>query len=193
LSLTLWSDLAPSNPRKATSVEVSPGDIIGSISGPYGRWIVVPEEYGPALASDHTVVLKGHSDVSMWFLLGFLRSPQGMELIKNTQRGAIISRITPAELKRIPIPACPLPHDYVDLVLKGFEEEHKRLARSVEDLYERLKMIYDSDISIEVAARRDSLQGVTASMHGMTGLGETMRISAFAVMPLRPPRPGGGR
>ena len=177
LSLTLWSDLPPSNPRKATSVEVSPGDIIGSISGPHGRWIVVPEEYGPALASDHTVVLKGHSDVSMWFLLGFLRSSQGMELIKNTQRGAVISRITPAELKRIPIPACPLPHDYVDLVLKGFEEEHKQLARSVEDLYERLKMIYDSDISIEVAARLDSLQGVTASMHGMTGLGETMRIA----------------
>jgi type I restriction enzyme M protein len=175
--LTPWSDLPPSNPRKATSVEVSPGDIIGSISGPYGRWVVVPEEYGPALASDHTVVLKGRSDVSMWFLLGFLRSPQGMELIKNTQRGAVISRITPAELKRIPIPVCPLPHDYVDLVLKGFEEEHERLARSVEDLYERLKVIYDSDIAIEVAARLDSLQGVTASMRGMTGLGEMMRIA----------------
>lgn len=70
-SLTLWSDLPPSNPRKATSVEVSPGDIIGSISGPYGRWTVVPEEYGPALASDHTVVLKGTAMSACGSCLGF--------------------------------------------------------------------------------------------------------------------------
>jgi type I restriction enzyme M protein len=177
LSLTPWSDLPRSNPRKATSVEVAPGDIIGSISGPYGRWIVVPEEYGPTLASDHTVVLRGHDDVSMWFLLGFLRSSQGMELIKNTQRGTVISRIAPAELKRIPIPHCPLPPDYVDPVLRGFEEEHKRLERSIEDLYARFEMIYESDVPIEVAARLDSLQGITASMRGMTGLGETTRIA----------------
>ena len=177
LSLTPWSDLPQSNPRKASSVEIAPGDIIGSISGPYGRWIVVPEDYGPAFASDHTVVLRGHNGVSMWFVLGFLRSPQGMELIKNTQHGAVISRITPDELKRIPVPRCPLPSDYVDPVLKGFAEEHGRLEHSIGNLYHRLQLIYDSAAPVEVAARLDSLQGITASMRKMTGLGETVRIA----------------
>ena len=115
-NLTTWSDLPRSNRRKATSVEVEPGDIIGSKSGPYGRWVVVPDEYGPALASDHTIVLKGHANASMWYLLGFLRSLQGRELIKNTLRGAVISRISSTELERIPVPQCPLRPEYVDPV-----------------------------------------------------------------------------
>jgi type I restriction enzyme M protein len=176
-SLTAWSDLPRSNRRKATSVEVAPGDIIGSRSGPYGRWVVVPEVYGAALASDHTVVLRGRGDVSIWYLLGFLRSPRGKELIKNTQRGAVISRVSPAELKRIPVPHCPLRPDYVDPVLKSFEEEHKRLEHGIEDLYDRFSLIYESDLSVEVAARLDALQGITASMRGMTDLGEITRIA----------------
>ena len=175
--LTAWSDLPRSNRRRATSVEVAPGDIIGSRSGPYGRWIVVPEEYGPALASDHTVVLRGRGDVSMWYLLGFLRSLQGRELIKNTLRGAVISRVSPTELKGIPVPQSPLRPDYVDPVLKGFEEEHKRLERGIAELYNRFSMIYESDLPVEVAARLDALQGITASMRGMRDLGEIIRIA----------------
>ena len=175
--LTPWSDLARSNRRKATSVEVTPGDIIGSISGPYGRWIVVPDDYGPALASDHTVVLKGRDDVSMWFILGFLRSPRGKELIEKTQRGTVISRISPTELKRIPVPECPLPPEYVDPVLRGFEEEHERLEGGIEELYNRFTVVYESESPVEVSARLDALQGITASMREMVGLGEILTIA----------------
>jgi type I restriction enzyme M protein len=170
-TLAAWSDLPLSNHRKATSVEVAPGDIIGSISGPYGRWAVVPEEYGPALASDHTVVLKSRTAVSMWYLLGFLRSAPGRELIKGTQRGTVISRISPTDLKRIQVPDCPLPSDYVDPVLKSFEEEHRRLQRGIEELYNRFNTVYESDLPVEVMARLDVLQGITASMREITDLG----------------------
>ena len=176
-TLTAWSDLPRSNRRKATSVEVAPGDIIGSISGPYGRWVVVPDDYGPTLASDHTVVLKGRGDVSMWYLLGFLRSAPGRELIKGTLRGAAISRISPPELKHIQIPDCPLPTHYVDPVLKSFEQEHRRLQRSIEELYDRFRLIYEDDLPVEVMVRLDALQGITASMRGMTDLSGVARIA----------------
>lgn len=177
LSLVQWSELPQSNRRRASSVEVSPGDIIGSISGPYGRWVVVPEDYGSAFAGDHTVVLKPNGDVSMWYVLGFLRSSRGKELIKSTQRGAVISRISRAELERIRIPFCPLQADYVDSVLKGFEEENDRLERGIEELRSRLGTVYDSTGSVEIGARLDALQGIAASIRGMTNLGDAIRIA----------------
>jgi restriction endonuclease S subunit len=101
--LSAWLDLPPSTMRKRSSVEVAAGDIVGSISAPHGRWVVVPDGYGPTLASDHTVVLRKRSDVSMWYLLGFLRSDRGRALIRATLRGSVILRISVMELGQIPV------------------------------------------------------------------------------------------
>ena len=131
-NLAPWSELPRSNRRKASSVEVSPGDIIGSVSGPYGRWAVVPEGYGPPSPAITPSCLP-RGDVSKWYLLGFLRSTQGKELLESTQRGSVIFRLSAPQLRQIPIPLCPLPPDYVDSVLRELKAENNRLERGIKN------------------------------------------------------------
>ena len=176
-TLTPWSDLPLSNGRKASSIAVSAGDIIGSISGPYGRWVVVPPGYGPALASDHTVVLRKRTDLSMWYLLEFLRSDRGRDLLKTTVRGGFISRIAPGELKQILVPDCPLGTSYVDSILSMFEEDHSRVGRGINELRGRLNEIYEGTNTAEVSASLDAVQGIAASMNVMGNLSDIMWIA----------------
>jgi hypothetical protein len=175
--LSAWLDLPPSTMRKRSSVEVAAGDIVGSISAPYGRWVIVPDGYGPTLASDHTVVLRKHSDVSMWYLLGFMRSDRGRALIKDTLRGSVILRISATELGQISVPLSPLSTPYVDAVIRDFDYQTRKVQLEIEGLRDRLNHIYDSDIPVQILARLDALKGITASVHAMTDLNDTFAIA----------------
>jgi len=175
--LTPWRDLPPSTPRKRSSVEVAPGDIVGSISGPHGRWVVVPDGYGPAFASDHTVVLRKRRNVSMWYLCGFLRSTHGKTFISATVHGTVISRISPDALKQILIPPCPLDTSYVDHVFRNFHGELRRIEFEIEGLRNRPNQVYEGDVRGKTIARLDALQGITASIHAMTNLSDPFWIA----------------
>jgi hypothetical protein len=174
--LTDWTELPDSTPRKVSSAVVLPGDVVGSISPPHGRWALVPEDYGPALASDHTVVLRKRGDISMWYLLGYLRSDRGRRWIVSTFRGTI-PRIARDQLERIPVPWCPINSRYVDRLLQAYSDELRRLEAEVGQLQDRLNQIYDGDTPVEIAADLDALQGVTASIRSVTGLNSALRIA----------------
>jgi hypothetical protein len=134
LTLAAWDELPISNPPKSSSVWVEPGDIIGSISPPYGRWSLIPDDYRPALASDHTVVLRRRSDSSMRYLLEYLNSERARALIGKMFRGSVIQRLDRNDLARLPVPECPLAAPYVDTVLATYRSELSRLGRDITKL-----------------------------------------------------------
>jgi hypothetical protein len=176
VELASWSDLPYSTRRRGSSVEVQPGDIIGSISPPHGRWVLVPEGYGRAVASDHTLVLRERADVSMWYVLGFLRSDRGKQWIASTFRGTI-PRIARDELKRIPVPDCPIGSRYIDGVLRSYHGELGRLELEVDGLRQRLNDIYNGESSVEIAASVDGLHGIIASVRSIENLNGALRIA----------------
>ncbi len=176
-NLTLWADLPWSNAEKGSSVRVLPGDIIGSVSPPHGRWAIVPEHYGQALASDHTVVLRRRADVSMWYVLGYLRSERGRRWIATRTFQGIIPRIKPDLLAQLPVPVCPLGASQVDRLLQSYDAELARLSSEVGQLHGRLSGIYDGESRVEVAANLDALQGITASVRSVTNLNSALRIA----------------
>jgi N-6 DNA Methylase len=171
-----WSELKESNAAKSSSVSILPGDIIGSISPPYGRWVLVPSEYGPALASDHTIVLRKRADVSMRYLLGYLRSDRAKRYLKEMFRGTV-SRLDREQLAKLPVPKCPLGVDYLDKVLDGYDSELVRLEAEVSRLRGRLNEIYRGESAVEIAADVDALHGVTASLRSVENLNDPLHIA----------------
>ncbi|MCT2282490.1 N-6 DNA methylase, partial [Micromonospora chalcea] len=174
--LTPWSELPRSTPPKASSVEVLPGDIIGSISPPYGRWALVPDGYGPAFASDHTLVLRARRPVSMRYLLGYLRSEGAKGYLVRMFRGTI-PRLDRDQLAELPVPHCPLPADYLEGVLSGYDSEVGRLEGEIGQLRHRVDEIYRGASSVEIAARIDGLHGITASLRSLENLNGALRIA----------------
>ena len=169
VELRPWADLPYSTRRRKSSVEVAPGDIVGSISRPYGRWVLVPDGYGRALASDHTVVLRKQRDVSMWYILSFLRSERGKRWIESTFRGTV-PRIARDELALIPVPDCPIESIEIDMILRDYESELIRLESEVGQLRSRLSAIHDTESPVETAANVDSLYGIVASVRSVGSL-----------------------
>jgi hypothetical protein len=145
--LTSWTELPHRTHRKSTSVEVHAGDIIGSISGPHGRWVIVPDGYGPALAGDHTIVLRKCSDAGMWYILGFLRSDSGKRHLKETLRGSVILRIGKRELEQVPVPCYTLGSGYVDRVLRTYDHELRRLEGEIDKLRNHNNHVFESTTS----------------------------------------------
>jgi type I restriction enzyme M protein len=174
--LVAWSDLEASNATKSSSVDVLPGDIIGSISPPYGRWALVPNEYGPALASDHTIVLRKRGETSMRYLLGYLRSDRAKRYLEEMFRGTI-PRLDRIQLAKLPVPKCPLSVDYLDKVISGYDSELVRLEGEVSKLRSRLNEIYRGESPVEIAADVDALHGVTASLRSIENLNDALRIA----------------
>ncbi|MEV0391998.1 N-6 DNA methylase [Polymorphospora rubra] len=174
--LTPWSELKRSTPRKASSVEVLPGDIIGSISPPYGRWSLVPDGYGPTFASDHTLVLRARRPLSMRYLLGYLRSEGAKGYLVRMFRGTI-PRLDRDQLAELPVTHCPLPANYLDDVLSGYDAEVARLEAEIGQLRHRVDDIYRGASSVEIAARIDGLHGITASLRSLENLNGALRIA----------------
>lgn len=174
--LVAWSDLKASNAEKISSVNVLPGDIIGSISPPYGRWVLVPNEYGPALASDHTIVLRRRGETSVRYLLGYLRSDRAKRYLEEMFRGTI-PRLDRVQLAKLPVPKCPLDVVYLDKVLSGYDSELVRLQAEVGKLRSRLNDIYRGESPVEIAADVDALHGVTASLRSIENLNDALRIA----------------
>lgn len=162
--LVPWRELQHSDHRKANSVEVIPGDIIGSISGEYARWTIVPDGYGRALASDFTVVLRRRTDLSAWYILEFLRSDRGRELLRDTFTGAQIVRISRQGLRALPVPVLPLGSDRFSRIASDFEKEHSKLWSEVSLLRSQLSAVFASDSAAESSARLDAIQGITAAL-----------------------------
>jgi hypothetical protein len=129
------------------------------------------------LAGDHTVVIRRNANVSMWYILEFLRSEQGRGQLRATVRGTAISRISTKLLKQILIPNCPLGAEHVDRILQNFENENQRIQDSVDKLHHRLFEVYRDDLVSDVSARLDSLQGIAASMQTMANLGDVLWIA----------------
>ena len=174
--LAPWSKLKNSNASKSSSVSVIPGDIIGSISPPSGRWALVPDGYGPALASDHTIVLRRRADISMRYLLGYLRSDRAKSYLIEMFRGTI-PRLDRVQLAKLPVPRCPLGVEYLDGVLSGYNAELMRLEQEVGRLHLRLNDIYRGESPVEIAADVDALHGVTASLRSIENLDGALRIA----------------
>lgn len=175
-----WSELRSSTIHTKGSVEIASGDIVGSRSGPYGRWVIVPPGYGPSLASDHTIVLRTHGTVSPWYLLGFLRSRAGRQLLAGTVTGAVIQRINRAELARVPVPTHALNTDYVDQTLTDFDNELRRITTEVGVLRNRLDRLFISQSESQLVTEIDAVRGVTASLRKMTEFSDTLRIAQIS-------------
>jgi hypothetical protein len=175
--LASWSDLLSSDRPKKNSVEVIPGDIIGSISGEYARWAIVPDGYGNAVASDFTVVLRKRTNLSTWYLLEFLRSSRGRELLRETFTGTTIIRISQSGLKALPVPVLSLGAARFDRIVSGFEKETAKLGREVNILHSRLSAIFASDSTVEASARLDAVQGITAAMQAFGNLADISWIA----------------
>lgn len=97
-------ELMASTPGR-TLVAVRAGDVVGSISGPKGRWAIVPEDYEDVFAGDHTVVLRLRpgAELSARYLLAWLESDTAAALFVT--RGATIARLDLRHLREIPVPA----------------------------------------------------------------------------------------
>jgi hypothetical protein len=94
----------PSGGRVDRLTPVHPGDIIGSISGPYGRWAIVPESYRDIYAGDHTVVIQLDPAAAMSpeYLVAWLSSTAAQPLFVS--RGTVIQRLDLRELEGMPVP-----------------------------------------------------------------------------------------
>lgn len=126
-------DLAswPSGGRFDRLTRVQAGDVIGSISGPSGRWAVVPDSYGDVYAGDHTVVIRIDPAVPMSpaYLAAWLSSTAAQPLF--AARGAVIQRLDLHELEGMPIPT-------VDGTIAA-SEQIARVNEAIELLTARLK------------------------------------------------------
>lgn len=178
--LAPWSELHPSDQQKRNSVEVIPGDIIGSISGEYARWAIVPRDYDRALASDFTVVLRKRTDISAWYLLEFLRSIRGRDLLRETFTGSTRVRISTSGLKALPVPAISLGSARFDRIVSGFENETAQLRREVNLLQSRVSAIFVSESTAEASTRLDAIQGITAAMQTFGNLADISWIAKTA-------------
>ncbi|WP_433020569.1 hypothetical protein [Kribbella sp. CA-294648] len=139
--------------------------------------MIVPRDYGPSLASDHTIVLRTRGTVSARYLLGFLRSHTGRQLLAGTVAGATIQRISRTELSRVPVPAYALNTDYVDQTLSDFDNELHRITTEVGALRNRLDRLFISQNESQLITEIDAVRGVTASLRKMTEFSDTLRIA----------------
>ena len=177
LTIDAWNDLPYSDPIRRNSVWVEPGDIIGSISPPYGRWALVPAEYRPALASDHTVVLKKASAVSMRYILEFLQSERAREVLRRMCRGSVIQRLDVDELRKLPVPKCPLDCEYVDSILRAYRQELVRLGGEIDSLTCRLSDAFNGVSPFELSVDIDALHGVAMSIKSVEKFNDGFRIA----------------
>jgi hypothetical protein len=175
--LTLHEELSSATELKPKSVLLQSGDIIGSISAPYGRWVIVPDSYGTAAAGDHTVVLRKRLDFSIWLLLGFLRSKTGKQYLKSTTRGSVIQRLGWRQLAQVPVPLLNLPTHYIDRVLRQYDGHLRKLEQEISELRDRSSSIYEDSPESESATRLDALQGISASLEQLEGLSDATRIA----------------
>ncbi|MBM7773293.1 hypothetical protein JOD54_003497 [Actinokineospora baliensis] len=172
-----WDDLARSTPHTRTSAVVLPGDIIGSTSGPHGRWGIVPARYGPALAGDHTVVLRSRGTAGSRYLLGFLRSGAGRARLSAIVSG-VVQRISVRDLKNILVPPCEVDPWRVDRVLDAFEQRLHAMELELRALRESAERIYDVDR--DFGTELGVVQGIAAALRVATDISEEVGMAKVA-------------
>ncbi|GAA2976186.1 hypothetical protein [Actinokineospora diospyrosa] len=172
-----WAELARSTPHTRTSAVVLPGDIIGSVSGPHGRWGIVPARYGPALASDHTVVLRSRGTAGSRYLLGFLRSGLGRSRLNGIVSG-VVPRISARDLRNILVPPCEGDPWLVDQVLDAFEKRVLAMDLQLRALRESAERVYD--VEADFGTELGVVQGVAAAMRVSTDISQEVGMAKVA-------------
>lgn len=96
--------LAMEKTTKAKDRLVKEGTILVMASATVGRAIVATKAHENAIISHHFMrVSPAHDEMSGW-IYAFLRSPQGLAMMKGSQYASVIRHIEPQHLHTLPIP-----------------------------------------------------------------------------------------